>query len=239
MNADGQRHGHPPTSPGSARAPREHGGHEGREGHDPEVFRRRFWVSLALSVPLVVTSPKVQGWFGHTVDLPGLWAAGPVLGTAAFLYGGGPFLTGAIGEIRARAPGMMLLISMAIVVACAASMATTFGWFDLDFWWELATLVTVMLLGHWQETRAIGQARGALSALASLPPDQAERLGEDDAPRPWTSSPWPDAACGPSWTACRTRPAVPRCSASSARTSPYLSARRRRGGPGAARPCCT
>ncbi len=117
----------------------------------------------------------VAGWFGY--EVPG-WADGvaPVLGTVVFAYGGAPFLTGAVAEVRARAPGMMLLISMAITVAFVASLASTLGWFALDFWWELSALVTVMLLGHWQETRAIRQARGALGALAALLPDQAERL---------------------------------------------------------------
>ncbi|WP_434096306.1 HAD-IC family P-type ATPase [Streptosporangium roseum] len=116
----------------------------------------------------------VGDWFGYQLEVPGLWLTGPVLGTLAYFYGGWPFLTGAFHELHQRRPGMMLLISMAITVAYTASLATTFGWFDLDFWWELGTLVTVMLLGHWQETKAIGQAQGALSALAALLPDEAE-----------------------------------------------------------------
>lgn len=90
----------------------------------------------------------------------------PVLGTIVFVYGGSPFLSGALGEVRARQPGMMLLIGMAILVAFGASVATSLGWFDLDYWWELAALITIMLLGHWLEMRAIGRARGALSATA-------------------------------------------------------------------------
>jgi Cu2+-exporting ATPase len=107
---------------------------------------------------------------------PGSGAIAPVLGTVVFLYGGMVFLKGGLDEIRARTPGMMLLISLAISVAFLASAATTLGLFDLDFWWELALLVTIMLLGHWQEMRAIGQAQGALSALAALLPDEAERV---------------------------------------------------------------
>lgn len=152
--------------------------------HEPAVFRRRFWLSLILSLPLVVTSPMVGEWFDYTLDLPGLWFAGPVLGSVSYFYAAWPFLVGAFHEIHHRAPGMMLLISMAVTVAYAASVATTIGWFGLDFWWELATLVTVMLLGHWQETRAIGQAHGALSALAALLPDRAERLDDDGTPVP-------------------------------------------------------
>ncbi|HKX71248.1 MAG TPA: heavy metal translocating P-type ATPase, partial [Acidimicrobiales bacterium] len=104
---------------------------------------------------------------------------GPVLGSIVFWWGGWPFLAGGVAEVRDRQPGMMLLISMAITVAYVASLATSLDWFDLDFWWELAALVTIMLLGHWQEMKAIGQAQGALAALAELLPDDAERVGPD------------------------------------------------------------
>jgi len=144
--------------------------------HDPAMFRRKFWLSLALTLPIVVTGDMVMKWFGYTLDFPGIGLVGPVLGTVVFLYGGRPFLAGGLHEIRSRTPGMMLLISMAITVAYAASLATSLGLFDLDFWWELAALVTIMLLGHWQEMKAIGQAQGALAALAALLPDEAERL---------------------------------------------------------------
>jgi Cu2+-exporting ATPase len=140
------------------------------------MFRRKFWLSAALTVPIVVTSQMVMDWFGYTLDFAGRDAVGPVLGTIVFFYGGWPFLVGGVRELRDRAPGMMLLISMAITVAYAASLATTFGAFDLDFWWELAALVSIMLLGHWQEMKAIGQAQGALAALAALLPDEAERV---------------------------------------------------------------
>nr|WP_230417045.1 heavy metal translocating P-type ATPase [Micromonospora tarapacensis] len=160
-----------------------HGPHDKHAGHDPEAFRRKFWWSLALTVPIVVTSHLVMDWFGYQLDFPGIELVGPVLGTVVFGYGGWPFLQGALREIRDRAPGMMLLVAMAITVAYVASLATAFGAFDLDFWWELAALVTIMLLGHWQEMKAIGQARGALSALAALLPDDAERLGPDGQPQ--------------------------------------------------------
>jgi Cu2+-exporting ATPase len=153
-----------------------HGGHDKHAGHDPEMFRRKFWLSLVLSLPVVATSEMVMDWFGYQLDFPGRSLVGPVLGSVVFLYGGWPFLVGAVREIRDRAPGMMLLIGMAISVAYAASLATSFGLFTLDFWWELAALVTIMLLGHWQEMKAIGQAQGALAALAALIPDEAERV---------------------------------------------------------------
>ena len=141
------------------------------------MFRDRFWLSLALTIPIIFYSPMIQEWFGYTAPaFPGSEWVGPALGTVIFIYGGMPFMRGAAQEVRDRQPGMMLLIGMAITVAYLASLATTIGWFDLDFWWELAALITIMLLGHWMEMRAIGQARGALAALAELLPDEAERI---------------------------------------------------------------
>ena len=153
--------------------------HDKHAGHDPEMFRRRFWLCLILTVPIVATSHMVMDWFGYDLDFPGMAWIGPVLGTFIFFWGGWPFLAGAVTEIRDRQPGMMLLISLAIVVAYVASLATSLDWFDLEFWWELAALITIMLLGHWQEMNAIGQAQGALQALAELVPDDAERIGAD------------------------------------------------------------
>ncbi len=155
----------------------DHTAHDKHAGHDPEAFRRRFWLTLLLTIPVVISSEMVMEWFGYELD--GVAWVGPVLGTFVFAWGGQPFLTGAVAEIRDRQPGMMLLIAMAITVAWTASMATTLGWFDLEFWWELALLVTIMLLGHWQEMKAIGQAHGALAALAALLPDEAERVTAD------------------------------------------------------------
>jgi len=154
-------------------------GHDGHHGHDPDVFRRRFWVSLLLTVPLAVSSHMVMDWFGYDVQFTGMRLVGPVLGSVVLFWGGWPFLAGGMAEVRARQPGMMLLISMAVTVAYGASMASSLEWFHLDFWWELGGLVTIMLLGHWQEMKAIGQARGALAAFAELLPDDAERLGAD------------------------------------------------------------
>src|ERR687897_2037732 len=156
-----------------------HGGHDKHAGHDPEMFRRRFWLSLVLTIPLIVTGEMVMDWFNYSLDFWGMDLLGPVLGSIVFWWGGWPFLAGGVAEVRDRQTGMMLLISMAITVAYVASMATSLDWFDLDFWWELAALVTIMLLGHWQEMKAIGQAQGALAALAELLPDDAERVGPD------------------------------------------------------------
>jgi Cu2+-exporting ATPase len=171
------------TGAGSARhGPHgNHAGHAGHAGHGDhaEVFRRRFWWSLLLTVPIVVTSEMVMDWFGYDLDVPGIEWVGPVLGSVVFLWGGWPFLAGGWQEARERQPGMMLLISLAIVVAYAASLVSSLDWFDLEFWWELAALITIMLLGHWQEMKALGRAQSALAALAELLPDEAERIGSD------------------------------------------------------------
>ncbi|MCA1736971.1 MAG: copper-translocating P-type ATPase [Actinobacteria bacterium] len=144
------------------------------------MFRDRFWLSLLLTLPVFFFSEMIQEWLGYTPPtFPGSEWIAPILGTVIFVYGGSPFLKGAVQEARDRQPGMMLLIGMAIIVAFAASAATTLGFFDLEFWWELAALITIMLLGHWMEMRAIGQARGALAALAELLPDEAERVTDN------------------------------------------------------------
>ena len=156
-----------------------HGGGGGGHGDHVGMYRRRFRWSLLLTVPVVATSHMVMDWFGYTLDFPGMSLVGPVLGSAIFLWAGWPFLTGGAAELRSRRPGMMLLITMALTVAYAASMATSLGWFDLEFWWELAALVTIMLLGHWQEMKALGQASDALAALAALLPDEADRITPD------------------------------------------------------------
>src|SRR5215213_9899864 len=151
-----------------------HGGHGGHGDHAAQ-FRDRFWLSLALTIPVVLYSEMVQEWLGFTPpQFPGSQWVAPVLGTIVFLYGGRPFLEGGLAELGSRQPGMMLLISLAILVAFGASVATLFGAFELEFWWELALLIVIMLLGHWLEMRALGQASSALDALAALLPDEAD-----------------------------------------------------------------
>ncbi|HXQ58042.1 MAG TPA: heavy metal translocating P-type ATPase, partial [Actinomycetes bacterium] len=167
----GQHGGHQPAA-----------GHAGHAGHGDHAaqFRDRFWLCLALTVPVVAYSGMVQEWLGFTPpQFPGSDWVAPVLGTVVFLYGGWPFLHGGLAEARARQPGMMLLISLAILVGFGASAASALGLFDLEFWWELALLIVIMLLGHWLEMRALGQASGALDALAALLPDEAERVVGD------------------------------------------------------------
>jgi len=145
------------------------------------MFRQKFWGTLLLSIPTVIWGPMIQHWFGY--EAPG----GPVatrwipavFGTLVFGYGGWVFIQGAVNEIRDRLPGMMTLISLAITVAFGFSLAVTFGFPGSDLWWELATLVTIMVLGHWVEMRSISQAQGALKELAKLLPDTAVRMVGD------------------------------------------------------------
>jgi Cu2+-exporting ATPase len=141
------------------------------------MFRDKFWLTLALTIPVVILSPDIEEWFGYSLPtFPGEQYAAAILGTIIFFHGGLVFIRGAQGELADRKPGMMTLISLAIVVAFVTSWAGTLGLFEVEIWWELATLITIMLLGHWLEMRSIEQAQGALSALAALLPDTAERV---------------------------------------------------------------
>ncbi|GAA5519160.1 copper-exporting P-type ATPase B [Demequina sediminis] len=171
-------HAHPaPASSGGTQSHDAHAHGTDHSGH-ADLFRRLFWWNLILAVPVIATSGMVEHWLGY--DLPGTAWIPPVLGTVIYLWGGSPFLTMAWrDELTRRRPGMMTLISLAITVAFLASAAATLGVGELDFWWELAALIVVMLLGHWQEMKAVGQARGALQALAELLPDDAERVTAD------------------------------------------------------------
>ncbi|QEO14824.1 copper-translocating P-type ATPase [Agromyces intestinalis] len=155
-----------------------HGGHRGHADHVGQ-FRRLFWIMLVLAIPTIAFSPMFADILGYPLPdnavIP--WIS-PVLGTVMYVWGGRPFLTGAWSELKARTPGMMLLIGLAITVAYFASLGASLGILDhhLDFWWELALLIVIMLLGHWIEMRSIAQASSALDALAALLPDEAERV---------------------------------------------------------------
>jgi len=155
----------------------EHQGHDQHAGHSVKMFRDKFWWSVALTLPTVIWSPMVQQWLAfHAPAFPGSRYIPAVFGTLLFFYGGMVFLRGAVREIKERLPGMMTLISLAIVVAFVFSLAVTFGFSGMDLWWELSTLITIMILGHWIEMRSIAQAQGALKELAKLVPDTAVRL---------------------------------------------------------------
>ncbi|MFV0494874.1 heavy metal translocating P-type ATPase [Mycobacterium sp.] len=160
----------------------EHGGHGGHDAHGGHVaqFRRLFWINLVIAMPVVAFSPMFGMLLGYRAPGWASWIA-PALGAVMYVWGGRPFLAGAVGEIRARKPGMMLLIALAITVAFLASWAATLGivHHELEFWWELALLIVIMLLGHWIEMRSLAQTTSALDSLAALLPDEAERVEGD------------------------------------------------------------
>lgn len=161
-----------------------HAGHAGNGGHGDHVaqFRRLFWWSLVLAVPVVALSPMFAMVVGYSVPTEGVIAWLPaVLGTVLYTWGGWPFLSGAAGELRERRPGMMTLIALAITVAFVASWGATLGLLahTLEFWWELALLIVIMLLGHWLEMRSLAQTSNALDSLAALLPDVAEVVRGD------------------------------------------------------------
>ncbi|WP_446740417.1 heavy metal translocating P-type ATPase [Nesterenkonia sp. AY15] len=181
----GHDHGHHPSHDGHE-APSSHTGHEGHShDHGDHVgqFRRLFLIMVVVAVPVVGFNEMFAHLLGYTLpDAPWVWWVSPVLGTIVYLWGGRPFLTGAASEVRARQPGMMLLIGLAITVAFIASWGATLGILDheLNFWWELALLVVIMLLGHWIEMRSLAQTTSALDSLAALLPDEAEKVQGDD-----------------------------------------------------------
>jgi len=160
-----------------------HAGHAGHGGHGDHVgqFRRLFWINLLIAVPVVGFSPMFARVLGYDVPAWGTWVSA-ILGTVMYVWGGRPFLTGAVAELKARTPGMMLLIGLAITVAFLASWGATLGILhhELEFWWELALLIVIMLLGHWLEMRSLAQTTSALDSLAALLPDEAERVDGDE-----------------------------------------------------------
>ena len=154
-----------------------HGGHDKHAGHSPEMFRDRFFVCLALTLPIVYSSDVFQYWLGYqAVRFPGADWVTPVLAIAVYVYGGWIFVVGARGELAARAPGMMTLVALAITVAFVYSLAVSLGLAGMPFYWELTTLVDVMLLGHWMEMLSIRGASRALEHLAALIPPVAHRV---------------------------------------------------------------
>ncbi|HIE25118.1 MAG TPA: HAD family hydrolase, partial [Anaerolineales bacterium] len=157
----------------------EHAGHTNHSGHE-QMFRERFWVSLLLSIPVLLYSPSIQTWLGFSMPtfLGSAWIT-PILAVIIFFYGGLPFLEMAVPEVKTRKPGMMTLISLAIGVAFIYSIAALFLPTESGFFWELVTLIDIMLLGHWMEMRSVRQASSALDALAKLLPDTAERIELD------------------------------------------------------------
>lgn len=172
---------HPSADAVSAHAGHDMGGHGGHGDHVGQ-FRRLFWIMLVLAVPVVGFSGMFSTILGYTLpDVAWIPWISPILGTVMYVWGGRPFLTGAVDELRSRKPGMMLLIALAITVASLSSWGASIGLLhhELDFWWELALLVVIMLLGHWIEMRSLAQTTSALDSLAALLPDIAERVDGD------------------------------------------------------------
>ena len=179
-----QHASHDATAGHAAHAPG-HAGHPGHGGHGAshvDRFRKLFWINLLLAVPVIAFSSMFAMLLGYTLpDVPGVTLISPVIGTVMYFWGGWPFLTGAVDELKARKPGMMLLIGLAITVAFVASWGASLGLLhhELEFWWELALLIVIMLLGHWIEMRSLAQTTSALDSLAALLPDEAERVDGD------------------------------------------------------------
>jgi Cu2+-exporting ATPase len=157
-----------------------HAGHDKHVGHSVAMFRDKFWISLLLTLPTLVWGHMLQSALSYTAPhFPGSHWIPAVFGTAVFVYGGTPFLQGAVRELKDRLPGMMTLIALAISVAFVFSAVVTVGYPGMPLWEELSTLVTIMLLGHWIEMRSISQAQGALKELAKLLPNIAVRVVGD------------------------------------------------------------
>ena len=150
----------------------EHHDHDKHAGHNPDLFKKKFWLSLLLTIPAVLYSHTIMELLDYSAPVfPGSKWIPAIFGIIIFFYGGLVFLKSAKAEIAARQPGMMTLISLAISVAFIYSLAVTLGLDGMDFWWELATLVTIMLLGHWLEMASVMNAQGALKELAKLLPE--------------------------------------------------------------------
>ena len=193
------RHAHSGTRPGGHASHHEHGAHKAHSGHGSTEhadhadhadhgdhvaqFRRLFWIMLVLAIPVVGFNETFAHLIGYQLpDAEWVRWISPLLGTVIYFWGGRPFLTGAVSEIRSRKPGMMLLIALAITVAFVSSWGASLNLLDhgLNFWWELALLVVIMLLGHWIEMRSLAQTTSALDSLAALLPDEAEKIDGDE-----------------------------------------------------------
>lgn len=157
-----------------------HGGHSGHGHHSPGMFKQRFFVSLILTLPILYFSPQLQGWLGYeAISFPGSGWINPILGIALYFYGGWPFLQGAWHEFQSKI-GMMTLIALAITVAFVYSLAVSLGLEGMPFYWELATLIDIMLLGHWVEMASVQGASKALEELSTLVPNEAHRMQDGE-----------------------------------------------------------
>lgn len=156
-------------------------GHKGHDHHAMMIddFKKRFWISLILTVPILLLSEMIQHWLGFEIKFPGDKYVLLILSSFIFIYGGWPFLKGLTDELKSRSPGMMTLIGLAITVAYVFSVAVIFGFQGMDFFWELATLIVIMLLGHWLEMKSVLGASKALQLLVSMMPAEAHKVHGD------------------------------------------------------------
>jgi Cu2+-exporting ATPase len=185
----GHEHSHASGSIKKASSPVAHAHHDmnppmGHEGHDHHAmmiddFNKRFWISLILTIPVLLLSEMIQHWLGFQIKFPGDKYLLLTLSSFIFFYGGWPFLKGFVGELKAKSPGMMTLIALAITVAYVFSVAIIFGFEGMDFFWELATLIVIMLLGHWLEMKSVLGASKALQLLVSMMPAEAHKVHGD------------------------------------------------------------
>jgi P-type Cu2+ transporter len=171
-------HGHTKAQHNRSHHHKAHSNHKGHHAHMLSDFKKRFWISLFITIPILALSEMIQMWFGFELVFPGYQYVLGALGTYIYFYGGWPFLKGLVDEIKERSPGMMTLIGIAITVAWAYSFAITLGFQGMDFYWELATLIVIMLLGHWLEMKSVLGASKSLEKLVELMPDKAYKILE-------------------------------------------------------------
>lgn len=179
-----KHHGHTATSDGNKNSITHENRRHGHEGHDHHAmmigdFKKRFWVSLIVTIPILLLSEMIQHWLNFKIQFTGGKYILLGLSTFIFFYGGWPFLTGLIEELKKKSPGMMTLIALAITVAYVFSVAIVFGFPGMDFFWELATLIVIMLLGHWLEMKSVLGASKALQLLVSMMPAEAHKVHGD------------------------------------------------------------
>ena len=181
-----QHHHTTPAKKNSRASPTHHDRNPpmGQEGHDHHAmmiddFKKRFWISLILTVPILLLSEMIQHWLGFEIEFPGDKYVLLILSSFIFFYGGRPFLKGLTDELKSKSPGMMTLIGLAITVAYVFSVAVIFGFQGMDFFWELATLIVIMLLGHWLEMKSVLGASKALQLLVSMMPAEAHKVHGD------------------------------------------------------------
>jgi len=159
----------------------DHSSHSHQYHHEHMIadFKKRFYISLILALPIILLSDMIQSFFNYSLSFAGDHWIELILASIIFFYGGWPFLTGAIDELKQKSPGMMTLIGFAITVAYVYSAATVFGLAGHDLFWELATLIAIMLLGHWVEMKSVSKASDSMESLVELMPQEATKIDQE------------------------------------------------------------